>query len=84
MEWWNLNYKLHSNKIKSAQKQFLLLALRNFQWYSRQKLPPYNGRLKLMNLPNRNAIYFNKISKMFLFAVHRLGKVHFKDPITIV
>nr|AMS38367.1 hypothetical protein [Bactrocera tryoni] len=48
---WNPSYQVHSDKLESVQKQFLLFALNHLHWDSSLNLPPYINRLKLINLP---------------------------------
>jgi len=47
---WNPQYCTYSDRIESVQKQFLLFALRHLNWSSCFRLPPYEGRLKLIKL----------------------------------
>ena len=48
---WNPWTQEYSDKIESVQKQFLLFALRNLGWrVDTFELPPYEARLKLINL----------------------------------
>ena len=42
---WNPKYNSFSDRIESAQKQFLLFALRNLRWRREIRLPPYSDRL---------------------------------------
>ena len=37
--------------LESVQKQFLLFALKSFNWNPNLNLPSYNNRLKLLNIP---------------------------------
>ncbi|XP_075162973.1 uncharacterized protein LOC142235596 [Haematobia irritans] len=48
---WDPYYTIHSNKIESVQKQFLLFCLRHRGW-DRQSLPSYQFRLNLIKLPS--------------------------------
>ena len=48
---WSPFYKIYSKKIESVQVQFLLFALRGLGWNSNELLPPYENRLKLIDLP---------------------------------
>jgi hypothetical protein len=49
---WSPQYQIHQDRIESVQKQFLLFALRSFNWVSGVDLPPYSSRLLLINLPS--------------------------------
>lgn len=40
---------IHSNRIESIQKQFVLFALRNVRWRDRHRLPKYVERCKLIS-----------------------------------
>jgi len=48
---WSPQYVVHSNRIESVQKNFLLFALRRLNWDANHILPPYSSRLLLINLP---------------------------------
>lgn len=48
---WSPQYNCYRERLESVQKQFLLFALKNFQWNPSQNLPPYTHRLKLLDLP---------------------------------
>lgn len=52
---WNPNYEVHSNRIESIQKQFLLFALRKLGWRNRLELPSYDSRCRLINLESLRA-----------------------------
>ena len=57
---WNPNFEIHSNRIESVQKQFLLFDLRKIGWVRGQNLPSYNSRLKLIkleSLKNRRMLF---------------------------
>ena len=38
-------------RIESIQRRFLVFALRNFPWYDPFRLPSYEDRLRLLNMP---------------------------------
>lgn len=46
---WHLQYEIHARRIESIQKQFLLYALRSFNW-PREQLPPYISRCLLLGM----------------------------------
>lgn len=48
---WSPFYSCHSDRIESVQVQFLLFALRSLPWNTSENLPPYENRLKLIDLP---------------------------------
>lgn len=47
---WSPHYTCHINRIEAIQKNFLRFSLRNLQWENPVILPPYNSRLKLIDL----------------------------------
>lgn len=47
---WNPFYKVHSDRIEAVQKRFLRFALRRLNWNNQLILPPYENRLKLLNM----------------------------------
>lgn len=47
---WNPQYKIHSMRIESVQKRFLLFALRSLRWGGFLNLPHYEDRLKLIDM----------------------------------
>lgn len=49
---WSPQYEVHSKRIESVQKNFLLFALRGLNWDAEQRLPSYHSRLLLINLPS--------------------------------
>lgn len=49
---WSPQYAVHSDRIESVQKNFLLFALRRLNWDANHILPPYSSRLLLINLPS--------------------------------
>ena len=68
---WNPNYDVHSKRIESIQKQFLLFALRKLGWNRRVNLPSYNSRCKLINLESLRA---RRLKACALFAFDLLTK----------
>ena len=48
---WTPYYESHIMHLESVQKQFLLFALKSFNWNPILNLPSYNSRLKLLNIP---------------------------------
>ena len=46
---WTPYYESHIMHLESVQKQFLLFALKSFNWNPNLNLPSYNNRLKLLN-----------------------------------
>lgn len=48
---WDPQYNVHSDRIESIQKQFLLFCLRHLHWNPNIELPSYNSRLALIRLP---------------------------------
>lgn len=50
LEVWSPYYDVHSIRMESIQKKFLLFALRNLGWRSHLELPSYKNRLKLINM----------------------------------
>ena len=60
---WCPFYETHINHLESVQKQFLLFALKSFNWNPAINLPNYESRLKLINLPTlKNRRIFLNIS----------------------
>jgi len=49
---WSPQYAVHSDRIKSVQKDFLHFALRRQNWDANRILPPYSSRQLLINLPS--------------------------------
>lgn len=47
---WQPYYNIHSNRIESIQKKFLVFALRNLGWNISYILPPYAARCGLIGL----------------------------------
>lgn len=47
---WSPQFKVHTLRIESIQKQFLLFALRKFHWKDRFHLPSYKHRLLLLQM----------------------------------
>lgn len=47
---WNPFYACHSRRLESVQRRFVLYALRKLGWRDRFNLPPYEDRLKLIDL----------------------------------
>lgn len=57
---WSPHFENTTIKLESIQKQFLLFALRKFEWKNRFKLPSYEHRLSFFHmntLKNRRIIY---------------------------
>jgi len=48
---WSPQYQVHIDRIESVQKKFLLFALRSLNWDQNIRLPSYQSRLLLLNLP---------------------------------
>ena len=48
---WSLLFGHHFMSHISVQKQFLLFALKSFNWNRNLNLPSYHNRLKLLNIP---------------------------------
>ena len=48
---WTPFYESHIMHLESVQKQFILFALKSFNWNPNLNLPSYNSRLKLLNIP---------------------------------
>ena len=48
---WTPHYDSHFMHLEAVQKQFLLFALKSFNWNPMLNLPRYNNRLKLLNIP---------------------------------
>lgn len=68
---WNPNYDVHSKRIESVQKQFLLFALRKFGWRRQSNLPAYSSRCKLIDLESLRA---RRLKACALFAYDSLTK----------
>jgi len=49
---WSPQYAVHSDRIESVQKNFLLFAVRRLNWDANRILPSYSSRLLLINLPS--------------------------------
>ena len=84
---WNPHYIVHISKIESLQKQFLLFALRNLRWEQDRKLPSYNSRLKLIDLPslvNRRIMlsvtFLQKLINGEINSPFLLNKLYFNVP----
>jgi len=47
---WSPFYQIHKDRIEGVQKNFLRFALRLLPWSNPQVLPPYEERLRLINM----------------------------------
>lgn len=84
---WNPQYNCYIEKIESVQKQFLLFALRNLRWNPSLNIPPYEHRLKLINLPTLmsrrtmlNVTFLIKLTNGNLISEHLLYEMNFNIP----
>lgn len=85
---WSPNYGCYIDIIESVQKQFLLFALRGLGWNVNERLPSYEHRLQLIDLPTLRKrrlmlgvtfivkLINGKIDSRFL-----LGNIDFKIPV---
>lgn len=85
---WSPNYGCYIDIIESVQKQFLLFALRGLGWKTTEKLPPYEHRLKLINLPTLRkrrlmlgVIFMTKLVNGEINSTSLLGDINFNVPI---
>lgn len=65
---WSPYYAVHSARIESIQKRFVMAALRNLGWRSGVLLPPYIDRLKLIDMHTLESRR-NLLKVMFAFDV---------------
>ena len=84
---WNLAYNIHSDKIESVQKQFLLFALRR-SYGRNDHLPSYLRRLMLIDLPtlsNRRVVlgisFVNNLINGFVDSDFLLSRLHLNIPL---
>lgn len=84
---WSPNYGCHIDSIESVQKQFLLFALRGLGWKTFEKLPPYEHRLKLINLPTLRrrrlmlgVTFMTKLINGEINSISLLGDIRFNVP----
>lgn len=71
---WSPNYGCHINSLESVQRQFLLFALRGLGWNVTDRLPPYESRLQLINLP---PLWKRRLMLGVTFAVKLInGEIH--------
>lgn len=84
---WSPFYKLYSDKIESVQIQFLLFALRGLGWNSNEALPPYENRLKLIDLPSLHkrrqmlrCIFIIKLLRGQIQSEFLLSEINFNVP----
>ena len=70
---WNPQYNTCTDRIESVQKQFLLFALRHLNWSTRFNLPPYQARLKLIDM-NSLVDRRRMLCSMFIFKL-LIGKI---------
>jgi len=84
---WNPKYAIHSDSIESVQKQFLLFALSYLPWDPAVNLPPYEARLKLINLPTlksrrttANVCFMFKLIIGSIDSPNLLSKINFNVP----
>lgn len=85
---WAPNYMNHIAKVVSVQKQFLLYALRKFNWPDRFQLPPYKHRLLLLQM---NTLEVRRIIQQIIFiqslinnsisAPNLLNNLNFRVPV---
>ena len=87
---WNPSYQIHSDKLESVQKQFLLFALAHFRWDARVSLPPYTSRLKLINLPTLSSrremlgiIFLVKLLNGTVCSSFLLSEIKFNIPVRL-
>ena len=75
---WDLQYALHSDKIESLQKQFLLFCLRHLGngWDPNIRLP-YEKRLELIKLPSLKTRR-KMLNAVFLLKLTNNGVINFQ------
>ena len=85
---WTPYYEIHINHLESVQKQFLLFALKSFNWDPTQNLPSYECRLKLLNLPTLksrrimlNISFLHKLISGEVSSTFLLGRIEFNIPL---
>ena len=85
---WCPYYETHINHLESVQKQFLLFALKSFNWDPTVNLPSYENRLKLLNLPTLksrrillNISFLHKLISGEVSSTFLLGRIEFNVPL---
>lgn len=81
---WSPFYQIHENRIESIQKNFLRFALRNLRWNDPIILPPYENRLKLIQLSTlklrreaADIVFLTEIIKGNIISPEILNKINF-------
>lgn len=84
---WSPQFGVHSHRIESVQKNFLLFALRGLSWDANLRLPSYSSRLLLINLPtlaNRRTmlgvVFLHKLVNGDVESPYLLGLLNFHVP----
>lgn len=78
---WHPSYAVHSARIESIQKQFVLYALRGNGW-DRQNLPSYKYRCSLLDIESLERRRFNS-SVFFMFDVLS-GKIDSPEILSLI
>lgn len=85
---WSPNYGCHIDSIESVQKQFLLFALRGLGWNVNERLPSYEHRLLLIDLPTLwkrrlmlGVTFIVKLINGEIDSRFLLGNIDFKVPV---
>lgn len=84
---WAPHYMNHIAKLESIQKQFLLYALRKFNWPDRFHLPPYKHRLLLLQMNTleerriiQQIIFIQSLINNSISAPNLLNNLNFRVP----
>lgn len=84
---WSPYYNVYVDRIESIQKKFLLFALRGLGWNQSENLPPYENRLKLIDLPTLErrrymlrSIFIIKLINGQVDSKFLLSKISFNIP----
>lgn len=84
---WSPYYNVYIDRIESIQKKFLLFALRGLGWNQSESLPPYENRLKLIDLPTLErrrymlrSIFIIKLINGQVDSTFLLSKIRFNIP----
>jgi hypothetical protein len=84
---WCPQYTIHKERIESVLRNFLLFALRSLNWDENLRLPSYNSRLLLLNLPsltNRRTmlgvLFINNLMQGDIDSEALLRQLHFSVP----
>lgn len=85
---WCPSYKCDIDRIESVQKQFLIFALRGLGWNGLFELPPYENRLKLIDLHTLErrrhmlcVVFMSKLINGDIDSIYLLNRIKFNVPL---